>query len=778
MKYLKYLFFIIIFACIFSSVPVAQADVHTAASCSYADVSTAVTAANDGDTAQVPAGTCVWNSTLIIPAGKAVSIIGAGKDATIITNNVHIADANGGGDTSTLIKWSGTADKSFRLSGIRFNNSDHQTPVIALVGPIYRVRIDNVIFNKGDVAIGTNYYFSGYRGTGAVYGVVDHSSFYNMSRPYFAMDVRDGEGYWGAKAWTESIIPGSEKMMYFEDNQFIWDSNLTDGIAQGGLYGSYGGRAVFRHNTFSGLGTYIDAHGDGQGGSGQVADPGTIYYEIYNNTFVEDDSHGYQGNIMGQRGGQWIVHDNIFTGSAKPITMTVYYTSDAVAHRVMNTYFWGNSWNGNSDQSALAAVTDSGQTPAGYSATNIKLDQQYFLHAPQSGQTYYPYTPYTYPHPLQMPSCTSANWTSSDGACQPTNTLTRTWTQVGTCTGGVQHPATESQSCTYIPPTSGIVAQYTFDAGSGVSVVDSSGNANTGTISKATWIAGKVGTGALNFNGSAKVTTSSLMSLGTTNSMSAWVKFDSASPNAVIAGKNSYSDGGYLLYVTPTTLYYSANGVYVGVPYKPTANTWTHFAVVRDHTSVTFYVNNVKQGATQTLASDNAIQINTIGSLSTGGFGLVGSIDDLYIYNKAITQTDITTLYALGTSSNPCTSFTYSAWSTCTNNLQTRTYSNPLPIGCTGGTPITTQSCGTSSSYTFTTTLKLGTRSEDVRQLQIFLNTHGYPIATSGVGSLGNESAYFGISTYNAVKKFQKANGISATGTAGPVTLAKIRGLN
>ena len=80
--------------------------------------------------------------------------------------------------------------------------------------------------------------------------------------------------------------------------------------------------------------------------------------------------------------------------------MSVYWVNDTVGHRVKNTYVWGNSLNGNTNQSAIAMVGDSGQTPPGYSAANIRLDQEYFLHAPTSGQTYFPYTPLVHPHPL------------------------------------------------------------------------------------------------------------------------------------------------------------------------------------------------------------------------------------------------------------------------------------------------------------------------------------------------------------------------------------------
>jgi hypothetical protein len=40
-----------------------------------------------------------------------------------------------------------------------------------------------------------------------------------------------------------------------------------------------------------------------------------------------------------------------------------------------------------------------------------------------------------------------------------------------------------------------------------------------------------------------------------------------------------------------------------------------------------------------------------------------------------------------------CTAFTYSAWGTCTNGLQTRTVLTSSPAGCTGGTPVLSQAC-------------------------------------------------------------------------------------
>jgi peptidoglycan hydrolase-like protein with peptidoglycan-binding domain len=70
----------------------------------------------------------------------------------------------------------------------------------------------------------------------------------------------------------------------------------------------------------------------------------------------------------------------------------------------------------------------------------------------------------------------------------------------------------------------------------------------------------------------------------------------------------------------------------------------------------------------------------------------------------------------------------------------------------------------------FTRDLKLGSTGSDVKALQIFLNTHGFPIAASGAGSSGNETTYFGSATANALARFQKAHGLPATGYFGSMT--------
>ena len=59
--------------------------------------------------------------------------------------------------------------------------------------------------------------------------------------------------------------------------------------------------------------------------------------------------------------------------------------------------------------------------------------------------------------------------------------------------------------------------------------------------------------------------------------------------------------------------------------------------------------------------------------------------------------------------------------------------------------------------------------------LQQFLNTHGFPLATSGAGSPGNETTLFGALTKAALIKFQRVNSIRpAVSCFGPLTRAFI----
>jgi hypothetical protein len=320
-------------------------------------------------------------------------------------------------NVTPLIKIGNTGNNVVRLSGLSLLESDNQIP-LDLNGPIFKIRIDHITISKGD-AIHSN--FIDKAGIGPVYGVVDSSTFLNMKRSYYATDVRSADSpTWGTAAWLEynadPNYPSSSKFLFFEDDQFTWNGSNTDTNVQGALYGGYGGKTVFRHNTLSGLcggntGTnnFVDAHGDGP-------DYGTILYIFYNNTFNESSTCSTA--IIFMRGGRIISHDNTFNANADVVHLTIYWPQCAIqssepgsceilTHRISDSYLWNNkvcseSGTGCTIPSNQSVVVANLSTSSPELSTNyIKLNQQFFLAAPQLGQNYYPYADYTYPHPLR-----------------------------------------------------------------------------------------------------------------------------------------------------------------------------------------------------------------------------------------------------------------------------------------------------------------------------------------------------------------------------------------
>ncbi len=84
----------------------------------------------------------------------------------------------------------------------------------------------------------------------------------------------------------------------------------------------------------------------------------------------------------------------------------------------------------------------------------------------------------------------------------------------------------------------------------------------------------------------------------------------------------------------------------------------------------------------------------------------------------------------------------------------------------------------TGVSCTFTRSLFQGVSGEDVRCLQRYLNAAGFTVATSGAGSAGFETMYYGPLTTSAVARWQAAHNVSpAVGYFGPISTAKYNAL-
>jgi hypothetical protein len=211
----------------------------------------------------------------------------------------------------------------------------------------------------------------------------------------------------------------------------------------------------------------------------------------------------------------------------------------------------------------------------------------------------------------------------------------------------------------------GPVGGWKFDDGSGSTAADASGNGNTATLHGATWTAGKAG-GALAFNGTnAYVTvpsTAALNSLKGQMTVTAWVNKAANLPGyGGIVGRREGTGWGDLW-----TLYYnnsgndeygfsvntSGGGASVTGPASTGAlNQWVLLTGVYDGAQVRLYVNGVQVGAAAAsgLIPDESSPL-IIGAGDNGSYGIgeyfKGAIDDVRVYNRALTPAEIQALAA------------------------------------------------------------------------------------------------------------------------------------
>ena len=299
----------------------------------------------------------------------------------------------------------------------------------------------------------------------------------------------------------------------------------------------------------------------------------------------------------------------------------------------------------------------------------------------------------------------------------------------------------------------GLVAAYAFDEGTGTSVADASGNANAGTVANATWTtSGKFGK-ALSFNGtSARVNVPNAATLQLSSGMTveAWVNpttVSNAWRDVIYKGDDNY-------YIEATSQGGSrpvGGGIIGGTTAEArastalTANTWAHLAVTYDGAAVRLYVNGVQAAST---ARTGAIRTSTnplqIGSDSIYGQYFRGTIDEVRVYNLALTaaevQTDMNTPIGGGTSDTtpPTAPGTLSAtatsssqinlsWGAATDNVGVTGYriERCQGAGCTNFTQIAAPP-GTGTTYTDTALTPSTSYSYQVRAVDAIPNLGPY----------------------------------------------------
>ncbi|PJE64483.1 MAG: hypothetical protein COU90_03515, partial [Candidatus Ryanbacteria bacterium CG10_big_fil_rev_8_21_14_0_10_43_42] len=227
--------------------------------------------------------------------------------------------------------------------------------------------------------------------------------------------------------------------------------------------------------------------------------------------------------------------------------------------------------------------------------------------------------------------------------------------------------------------TSGLVGHWTFDEGSGTVAGDSSGLGNTGTLTNGpVWGVGKVG-GALSFDGSndyIDAGSNAILDDMSVFSFSAWINPGTGAygPQGTIVQKGHGDiqltyEGWILAFYpnAPTQLTFRAvhqtNHLLIQAPPNVfTMNEWQHVVVTWDGSpnasGVKIFRNGVEvsystqQNGSGPKVSDVARNF-LIGINSYVNTPFKGSLDDVRIYNRALSSTDIQALYALGSGPPP-----------------------------------------------------------------------------------------------------------------------------
>jgi hypothetical protein len=211
-------------------------------------------------------------------------------------------------------------------------------------------------------------------------------------------------------------------------------------------------------------------------------------------------------------------------------------------------------------------------------------------------------------------------------------------------------------------PTNGLVAWYPFNGNAN----DESGNGNNGEVNGAVTSIDRLGNNnsAYNFNGSSDyISISHNTSLNFNQyTISVWSKIDLnfnwATLGGVIISKGceQFNESGNSFRIYFEGTYYTVDNwaperAFLHNLSNNLDNNWAHIVFLYNAESILMYINGVLLGS---VTQDSNLVQNTdpliIGARRYGpscsyGYSFAGTIDDIAIYNRALTQAEVTALY-------------------------------------------------------------------------------------------------------------------------------------
>ncbi|HEY4036077.1 MAG TPA: LamG-like jellyroll fold domain-containing protein [Ktedonobacteraceae bacterium] len=210
-----------------------------------------------------------------------------------------------------------------------------------------------------------------------------------------------------------------------------------------------------------------------------------------------------------------------------------------------------------------------------------------------------------------------------------------------------------------------LIGCWSFNEGSGASTLDMSGNGNRAQINGATWSTGRFGNG-LSFDGSSNTVDINrpIVDTSTSFTVSAWVLLSDLNKWYTAVSQDGNNVGGFYLQFTPRSDILSGQFAFSLVNsdsttgttiratsnFEPMAHVWYHLVGVYDARAAqsSLYVNGVLRSTQMVPATWNASGETVIGRAKWGKAANFwsGKIDDVRLYNRALSTADVANLYA------------------------------------------------------------------------------------------------------------------------------------
>ena len=136
-------------------------------------------------------------------------------------------------------------------------------------------------------------------------------------------------------------------------------------------------------------------------------------------------------------------------------------------------------------------------------------------------------------------------------------------------------------------------------------------------------------------------------------SVSCWINPSATTSNVIISGGDSTSDDFYIQIVNSTTIRYGSGSQYDDFTISAlSTGTWYHLVTVHNGTNLELYIDGTSVGTATVLAPTNDIGTDLIigdYQISGSGFEYAGKMDEVAIFDYALTAGNVTTLYGNST---------------------------------------------------------------------------------------------------------------------------------